>query len=973
MKISNTLRLSASVAALLAASAVTVGTANAQDTQATQDPQAAHDDPTVVIVTGSHLKNINATSPTPVTSLSTEQLQSQSAISIQDAVLKAPQFTAVASAQSGNQDNGRGFNTPTPQFNLYGLGAVRTLVLLDGNRIAPSYYNGTTNIDMLPQMLVKRVDVVTGGASATYGSDAVAGVVNFILDHKFNGLKLEAQAGVSSYGDGESYRIGAAFGANVLNKGHFEASSEYYKAAAIEDSSSRPYGLSSCNWTGIGSQASPFTLSCDTKQSNTSPYGLIVTGPLAGQQFSADGKSFMPFNPGTPTGTGNTSIGGDGGVQSHEGLTPSNTTFQNYARFDYDVSDNLQLYAEGRYATITTEGASQGYTNTDGQYPLWIYSGNAFLTPAQQAALFPTGTNAVDIARFDNDMMRQLTIQQETTTTSFSVGAKGTAFGDFTWDAHYTNGANTVRLDTINNVNTAHLYAALDAVTDPDTGKIVCRASLVTPGAFPGCAPINMFGQNNQSQAALDYVFGTTGWTANTTMDDLAANLTGTAFQGWAGPIQVAVGAEYHTQSLNVTSTTPDATFDSQNLRLGATGTPSDYPGSNLAWFKEVQSPGRGSERVFESYAEVQVPLLTDAPMAKSLSVDGAYRYAHYDASGEGTKSKFDANTWKVGLQWAVNDDIRFRVLESQDIRAPTLYELYQKQEISTSGYTDPLTHVSGNVNTVVGGNPDLVPEVSRDFTAGVVFTPKFLPGLTASLDYVHIKIENAIGAVSGGDASINNLCQSTGAPQYCDLIVRPGAYNDPSPGNFPLEIKSVSSNVALNEVKAWTAEIDYRTRSFLGLPGKVDLHVYYTYTPVNDQESFPGAGVTHYAGLDQVWAPAPSKNVVNAMFQWSNDPVTVTINERYVEGGTQGPSCCNMPWGVYDKYKIDDYYQTDVNAVYAFDHGQKQAFVNISNLWNDKGPMTGGWTGSPGMLYPIPNYVSPIGRYITVGFRMKM
>lgn len=967
-----TLMLSAAAAAIMVGAPAMAQQTASTDAAASKDAQGTADTGTVVVVTGSHLKNINATSPTPVTSLSAEQLSSQSAVSLQDAVLKSPQFSPIANAQNGNQDNGRGFNTPTPQFDLYGLGAIRTLVLLDGNRLAPSFYDGTTNIDMLPQMLVKRVDVVTGGASATYGSDAVAGVVNFVLDHHFNGFKGEAQTGVSTYGDGQSYRLGAAFGANVLSKGHFEASVEYYNASAITDSSNRPYGLSSCNWTGIGSQASPYTLSCNTKQSNTSPNGLITTGPMTGMQFSADGKSIVPFNAGTPTGTLNSNIGGDGGVQSHEGLTPADRTFQNYARFDYDLSDDLQLYAEGRYATVTTAGASQGYTNTDGQYPLWIYKGNAFLTPAEQTALFPSGTNAVDVARFDNDLMRQLMIKQKTSTTSFSVGASGKAFGDFTWDAHYTTGQNDVRLDTINNVNTAHLYAALDAVTDPSTGKTVCNVSITTPGAFPGCVPINLFGQNNASQAAMNYIFGTTGWGAKTSMNDVAANITGTAFQGWAGPIKTALGVEYRTQSLNVTSTTPDDTFNSQYLRLGATGTPSDYPGSNLAWFKEVQSPGSGREKVGEAYAEIQVPLLTDLPFAKSVAVDGAYRYAGYSTDGEGVHSNFIARTWKVGLQWAPSDDVRFRVLESRDIRAPTLYELFQQQEVSTSGITDPLTHVSGNVNTVVGGNPHLVPEVSNDFTAGVVFTPRFLPGLTASLDYVHIRIDNAIGAVSGGDPAIYSLCQSTGAPQYCGLIVRPGAYNNSSPSNFPTEILSVNSNVALQDVKAWTAEVDYKAKSFLGLPGQVNMRVYYTYEPVDDVESFPGAGITHEAGLDAPWAPLASKSVLNAMFQWGNGPVSITLNERYVEGGTQGPSCCNEPWGYYDKYKVDDYYQTDLNAVYSFHDDHLQAFLNVSNLWNDKGPMTGGWTGSPGMLYPVPNYVSPIGRYMTVGVRFK-
>jgi outer membrane receptor protein involved in Fe transport len=958
MKISTSLRLGTSIVALVTAAAAMAGSAYAQQATTTE----------TVTVTGTRITN-GAAMPTPVTTLDAGQLQTQSPISIPDALLQLPQFAPTVTSRSPVHPNGRGYGTPTPGFNLYGLGNIRTLVLLDGNRVPGTFYDTTVNANMLPQMLVQRVDVVTGGASAVYGSDAVAGVVNYVLDHNYNGFKALMQGGISDYGDAKGFKVGFAAGTDVLDRGHFEVSAEYYNSDRVTDAGTRPYGNSSCALTGNG-KSNPYVMSCNLKQSNTSPFGLITTGPMAGMQFSKNGQNIIPFDPGTPTASSNINIGGDGGVLSHEDLLPADHTFQSYARFDYDVSDDLSAYVDARYGIDYTYGASQGYTNTDGQYPMWIYSGNAFLTSAQQAALFPAGTTSVDVARFDNDLMRQLAIRQNTVTAAVSAGLKGSTFGDFTWDAHFTHGQNHVNLTTINNLNSTRLYAALDAVKDPTTGNTVCNVSLTAPGTFPGCVPINLFGQNNASRASQDYVFGNTWWVAANSMDDFAANLTGTLLEGWAGPIKTAVGLEYHTAGLKVTSSTPDDTFNPQYLRLGPNGNsaPGSYPSSNLAWFKEVQSPGEGHEGVSEGDIELDAPILKDLPFVELMTLNGAYRYTSYSTSGGGTHSAFDANTWKIGLEWSVNNDVRFRLSESRDMRAPTLWDLYQEQEVSSSGIFDPLTNQAGSANTVVGGNPNLKPEVSHNYTAGVVLTPSWIPNLTASVDYYHIKINNAIGSVGGLNTTIYDLCQSTGNPQYCGLVERPGAYNDPSPGNFPTRIYNVSQNIALAEVGGFNTEIDYATdlSSWSNMGGLVNLRLLWTHQPVNNSQSLPGTLISNSSGTT-----GSPRDRVNLTVGYTIDAFSVNVTENYIASSNWQSTPAQR---IYNLPKIPAYALTNINLGYDFEsygtplHG----FLNISNLWNDKGPLTGGWTGSPGMLYPVPGYADVVGRYFTVGLRIN-
>ena len=962
-----------------APSATTAPSSSAAETTAIP---ASSDSSRDIVVTGSRIQNGNNL-PTPVTIVSAVQLQQTTPTNIPDGLNKLPQFNAgAATPNTAVNANGRGFGAPGNFLNLRSLGAIRTLILQDGNRVPGTFYDMTVDTNMLPQLLIQRVEVVTGGASAVYGSDAVTGVVNFITDNKFVGLKGVIQGGMSKYSDAKSVRGGLAYGLNIGERGHFEVSAEYFKRNGVSDTGTRPYGNLYPAVVGGGTAANPYRLVFGARQSNAAPGGLVLTGPFAGQQFLNDG-SLATFNAGTATATANAAVGGDGGYTHNEYLVPDLRTAQAFARFDYELTDTLRFYVQGRYASNRTFAASQIYTNVSnattanptnaaGSYPLWIYSGNAFLTAAQQATLTATNTASFAVNRFDNDLMRQLALEQKIKAAAATIGFNGELPGNFTWDAHYTRGDNKTRFNSINNVNTANFYAAVDAVRDPSTGNIVCRVSITAPGAFPGCAPLNLFGQNRASAAAQDFIFDTTYWIAKNTMDDFGANATGTLFDGWAGPVKIALGGQYRRQGLKVTTSVPNTAFNPQYLRLGAAGNslPTSYPSSNLAYFKEVQSGARGSENIYEANVETDVPLLKDLPLVDLLSFNGAFRYAKYDATGNGgIQAKFSAKTWKLGLEWAVIDGLRLRATRSRDFRAPTLWDLYQAQIISASGVTDPLTNVAAQLNTVAGGNPNLRPEIGKNLTAGVVFSPHFIRNFSVSVDYYNVKINNAIGAVSGLNPLIQSICLgSGGSSPYCALVVRPISYNSTAAANFPTLNYSLSQNIAQVHAKGIDFEANYRADlGELGLSGVLSLRGLWTHQPVTKTTTIPGAVTTNASGTQAV-----PKDKVNFTAAYRLGALSFDVLERFYSSVHQSAN----PTLVFAIPNVPAYWQTDVNLSYDLKVGgaTATAFVNVSNLFNAKGGIfqDPGYTGSIGLRYPSVNYADVIGRYYTAGIRFK-
>jgi outer membrane receptor protein involved in Fe transport len=1016
-----------------------------------------------VTVTGTRISGTDT--PTPVQVQTADQLEAITPASIPEALDKSPIFMGGSTPENATTGaNGRGNNAPGFFLNLRNLGTIRTLVLEDGHRVPGTFYDTTVDTSMLPQMLVQRVEVVTGGASAVYGSDAVSGVVNFILDHKFEGLKGEFEGGESNYGDTRSFRAGLAGGEDVLG-GHLIWSIEYRDRDALPNAASRPLGNQGYSVVGAGTTANPYYLVNNIRQANTAPGGLITStnSPGYGMQFLNNGN-LGAFNPGTPTVTTNFDIGGDGGIEHNEYLLPVVNNAQFFGHYDYDFSSGITGWVEARYALSRTYEAGQIFTDTAGgntltgsctpvngvctgnpavnftnngsgaQYPITIYSGNPFLTAAEQSFLFPgaaascqSGASFVPTSsttacpsfimnRMDNDLMSRLSLDQHTGALQVSAGLKGSLFDKYDWDFTYSHGETRNQLTTRNNVDTAKFYAALDAVRDPSTGNVVCNVSLTAPGAFPGCVPLNLFGQSgsivngsNASQAALNYVGDTTYWTAHNGLDDFSANIDGTIFDDWAGPVKAAVGVEYRLASLNVYTSNPSNTFNPQYLRLAppgtfcptpgslascttalAAGTPlasptGAFPASNLSEFKEVQSGARASENVSEANFELDAPLLKGLPLVELLSVNAAGRYTQYNVggldptstSGATKNSSFSASTWKIGAEWQITDDIKARASRSRDIRAPTLWDLYQGPVTTTSGVLDPLTNVSGSVNTSQIGNPNLKPEVARNTTAGLVFTPTFLPGFSATVDYYHIVIANEIAAVSGNNQTVLNICESSGGSSpLCNLIVRPGAYNNTSPTNFPILYLSAPQNTQTAWSEGYDIEANYQNdiSEWSGLAGTVGMHLMWSHTSLlKSVLTLPGSVISDVAGAANAPGAALPRDKAAMTLSYLLDGIGVNFQERYYSPIRQNAN----PTLVFNIPNISAYFISDLNVSYNFSAWgtDSQVFLNVQNLF-DRSPdilQVPGYTGSPGMNYPVVPYEDLIGRYYTMGFRFKM
>ena len=988
----------------------------------------AQDTTESVVVTGTRIRGTDT--PTPVQVQTAENLQSITPASISEALVKSPIFMGGSTPNNAvTGANGRGGNLPGYYLNLRNLGTIRTLVLLDGHRVPGTNYDTTVDSQALPQLLVQRVEVVTGGASVVYGSDAVTGVVNYILDRKFDGLKGVLQGGTSGYGDARSMRVGVAGGHDLLG-GHFVWSAEYRSRDAIPNAAARPLGDKGYSVIGAGTAASPYYLVQNIRQANTAPGGLITSAnsPGYGMQFNSAGQ-LVPFNPGTPTTTTNFNIGGDGGIEHNEYLLPVTNSAQLFGHYDYDFTNGMSAWVELRYAMGRSYSAGQIFTSTAGgntltgsclpvngictgnptvnftnngsgaQYPITIYSGNPFLTPAQQAFLFPAGgPTSFIMNRMNNDLMSKLGLTNHMGAGQISAGLRGTLLDRYDWDFSYGHGETRNKLTSRGNVNTSRFYAALDAVRDPASGRIVCNVSLTAPGAFPGCAPLNLFGQSgtvvNGSNASADAIkwIGepATSWTAKNGLDDFSANINGTVFDGWAGPIKAALGVEYRLASLVVDSTTPDNTFNPQYLRLAPAGTFSNpaaggtYPIPNLSRFKEVQAPGRGSENVSEVNAEFDVPLLRGLPMVEMLSANVAARYTEYHVggvdptTGAGRNAAFSASTWKLGAEWQVIDDLKFRASRSRDIRAPTLWDLFQGPLTTTSGNLDPLTGVSGSINTSSVGNPNLKPEVARTTTVGAVMTPTFLPGFTATVDYFHIVIANQIAGVSGNSQTVLNVClASNGTSPLCNLIVRPGAYNDPSPTNFPLLYLSAPQNTQTTWTEGFDLEANYQSdlADWAGMNGILDMNVMWSHTNMlKSVLTLPGSVTTDVAGAASAPGAALPKDKVNVTLGYTLDALSLSFQERYYAPVRQNANNTL----VFRIPNLPAYFISDLNISYDFTDlldAPVTGFLNVQNLFDVQPDVlqVPGYTGSPGMNYPVVPYQDLIGRYFTVGLRFKM
>jgi outer membrane receptor protein involved in Fe transport len=918
-----------------------------------------------IVVTGSRIRRDNDFASAPVTAITAEQMARMAPANVPNALNKLPLFApSQTSVSTASGANGKGSRPPGNFMDLRGLGPMRTLVLQDGHRMSATWFDGTIDVNTVPQMLMQRVDVVAGGASAVYGSDAVSGVVNFILDHKFNGMKALLQGGISTYGDGPSYRAGFAGGTDLVGgRGHVELSVEIYNRDKVNSQASRPYGNLSTQIVGGGTATNPFTLVTNAYISNTSFGGLVTDGPLAGQQFLSGGV-LAPFNPGTPTVTANIGIGGDGGWLRNEDLSPSLLTVQSFVRADYDLNADTHFYLQASYAQTRSNVRSQNLVQTSGSNSITIFSGNAFLRPEYQSALSSTGTSSFNLNRYDEDFGNRIAYITQTRSISLTAGLSGLLANRYNWELYFTHGEGRTKQTSQNNVNSERLYAAVDAVVAPPgnaagiaAGTVVCRATLLSPGLYPGCIPIDVFGNGAPSVAARNYVVGTTWWKANNTMDDFAANITGEIWDGWAGPISAAVGIEYRWQSLDETTNVSDNTFDPAGLR-------GNFAPGTLKWTKDIAAAAQGDNSVGEGSVEISVPLLKGLPLIQALTADGAFRYTNYSMSG-------GAETWKLGLDWQVLDGLHLRAMRSRDIRAPTIFDLYQGLQVTIVGHQDLLTSSGGSVNLTAQGNPKLVPEVSHNTILGFTWLPGWIEPFSVSADYYRISINRAIGLVSGASTDVENTCNASGGTSsFCQYIVRPNPVSDTSLANYPILLRSEKLNMASVEAEGVDLELSYTTKLedvLSSLEGDLDARLLWSHQSMLKTQSMPGAVVLNLAGAAQV-----PNDRVTVILGYADGPFGLDVLERYQSGFRQS-SNQTLVYAIAD---VRPYFQTDVELSYdfaAFGHSMV-GFVSVDNVFNVQGGLyqTSGFTGNPGLNYPVGPGADIFGRYFTLGLRLN-
>jgi outer membrane receptor protein involved in Fe transport len=935
-----------------------------------------------VVVTGSRVISDIANSPTPLTVVSTQQLLTTTPTNIADGLNKLPVFQNSGSNRSLSSGGG---NNSGDFLNLRNFGPQRTLVLLDGMRLPAANQGGSVDVSTLPQTLMSRVDVVTGGGSAVYGSDAITGVVNFILDKNFNGVKYEANAGLSEYGDGFKYKVNAAAGMDVFGgRGHIEGSIEYRHGDGVLQSA-RPIfaaGLGSYN-TG-NTPANPVTNILHAGQTVSTFSGKITCSNCSvnGYEFGQPGVP-TPVNLGyIPAGQNAIASGGNGAAVTSESIYGATRNASAFGRFSYNINDDTTFFTQ----VSLTQATEFNYFFPSQQEPsrqtVTYYKNNPFLPAATQLLLGDNsatdpnwatdGTNTFRVSEWYQKPNRYRNTNNVTRNIVSTTGLNGVVFGDFAWNAHYTHGETRLSTTGINNGNNQFHDAAQDAVIDPTTHNIVCYNSTAAAIAqygdlYPGCIPINTFGNNVTTDAQYYYWSRNTHFAETNIMDDLAADISGNVFDLPAGPVKVALAGEMRWLDYTIDSNaSPTAVVDCTGLRLcgnaAGTGPVDQSTVTQTLWDNNTLPSTHASENVWEFSGEVGVPILKDLPLVQSFNADLAGRYTNYSISGS-------VETWKIGLDWHVNDSVRFRGTTSIDIRAPTLNDLYQPQTSASGPFLDPLTQFNpGGIQTLSGGNPDLKPEVSRTYTGGIVLTPTWIPGLTVSADYYQIRLKNAITNISGSNTAIANLCiASGGTSPFCSLYVRPFPYTNTTPANYPTLLKSQLLNAALNQTEGEDYEIDYgfdMADVLSDLSGMVNLRALLNVAPVNTTSSFPGAPFTHTTqpkGHATLFANYTLGNwSVNAQWHWFSGGSNV---------GTFGAGRTYYAQDRYDSFSTTDF--TLTRLITLSGDTAVSAYFNVQNAFDSVPPYTVGSSGNPGSIFGgIPQGEDVMGRYFTIGVR---
>jgi iron complex outermembrane receptor protein len=943
---------------LCIAAVASSGGAHAQDTGAGLEE---------ITVTGSRLRRDGMTTPTPVTAVTNEEMRAMAPTLLMDSLSQMPQFRDNPQSHTGSIfTSGGGSNS----VNLRGIGANRTLTLLDGRRMVSSQQAGTIDIAMFPTALIERVEVVTGGASAAYGSDAISGVTNFILDTDFDGISANVQSGQTDRGDHEHNQAEFAYGLGIGEKGHLVMSADWYDADGVAGMEGRDWYTERALFTDAANVVPRRFYGEPGRSRAITPGGLIPSGPLAFTEF-IDGQPSRLVD-GTRI-VGNTQIGGGGIDPGREwtSLRPNDERQNVFAHFKYDFTDDKMGFIQ----VLQGEHSVESLPSPLGFAPGWsqtIFRDNPYVPASVAQRMDAAGVTSFPYNRLYYDFAPSREVNDET--TSITTGFEGNIGENLVLSAYYQYGKNIEIADYSSNgelVRTDRFYRALDSAIDPATGQIVCRANLpqyggLTPeqeaqitrisalglpvSADPEsnrlCVPFDPFA-THLSQEAIDYITGGVHHKQKIRQDVVEVSLS-SELGGDDGrrPISVGGGVSYRDDSVFQDAFGNDedprrmqdfGTFSSflePTDRIPIRGMPTFIRDRGIFYTGNPNNEGpiEGEFDVWEAFAEAIVPVLQGA--GNGIDLHLAARYADYEGSG---------GVWagKVGVDWQVNDPVRFRTTWSRDTRAGSLSERFDTQTGGTN-ITDPLlpNEPPYIAATTIGGNPSIRPEISDTLTAGIVYQPQWAEGLNLSFDVYDIEIQDAISQLGG--VQIVDRCYLRGVTELCSLIRR-------SEVGTPY-INQIY-NLFINVAETHTAGVDFEASYSRGVSWIGDNAQNFTvrfFANYLDEASsaFTGELQLDRSGETSALYDFP-RRLANVSFTYNNGPMAFSLQTRY-----RAETVRDVTWvegrDIEDN-SVGSRAYTNMNFAYDFDWSDNsaQVYLYVGNLFDKDPPNIPGGIGA--------------------------
>lgn len=933
---SNFMRLRASAAPIVLSLAILSAPAFAQESpeNAGQAIAVSEDSGDAIIVTGSRIARPDLVSPVPVAAIGAADLQRDASANIQDTLNQLPQMGIGNSRTNSNFfTTGNGVAT----VNLRNLGEERTLVLVNGRRFIGGLA-GTSIVDInnIPTDFVERVDVVTGGASAVYGSEAIAGVVNFILKDDFEGISARAQYGITGKGDNPRYMAsisaGQKFGAD--DRGTAMVNFSYDKDTGLL-SRKRAISAEDCGLDGCG----PQSYSSYAPQGRFELEGAGDTNILT--DASGNKTNIFTFDPqndlvtGFPAGAG----------FNRNSVRRISVPVERYLAtgiFKYELTDNIQAFSEVTFAKVKSSSQIEAAPLDSDDVPGYAID-NPFLPQSIRDAIQAANSDAnpdndvtgIGFRRRQNDVFtRSNTNDRET--WRVAAGLRGKLSDSWNWDVAYVYGRlrDYTASEDIDAVKYAH---ALDAVVDAN-GNIVCRDA---DARAAGCSPLNLFGFNTASSAASAYVKASMprSNTVTNTQNVFTANLSGVVPGLSAGDIGLAIGAEYRKEK---------SVSDWDEL-------------TNLGQNSGNQTPDTiGKYDVWDVYGEVNVPLLRDVRFAQELNVTGAIRYSDYSTIG-------GVLSWEGGAEWVPFDGVRVRGKYAQANRAPNIDELFTAPSetfpstrdvcsgttatstgefaaacraipaiaaiVANGGTFTQGTADLQKVNGFNGGNLNLKEETAKTVTAGIVLTPSAIPNFTFSADYFNIKVEDAIGLVARS-TSVEE-CLRTGLSQFCGNVIR-----DDTTG----QLVTVNSQL-MNISNFKTSGIDFAARYQTGVGlfenDAINLNAMYTWTLTYKTQDDPSAAVN--SGVGNMKYGQVFEHKVTASATYAVDNVSFSWTTNYLGAMKDSPDAYDangIPPAIWAHNNISDRFYHDAQLRVDIDEKKLGLYVGVDNLFNRKPPV---------------------------------